>query len=260
MIMLYNATLVKACDVHYIKGPVPKTGIVHCHIWNIDKLIANLDRDIILCTSMGDWSLEQHGDTIYCRAGRDYRFKFQLPNNIKKWFTYHAQTTDPRIIGVPCGLMESGVENLLKVEQEDIDKYDDKLMYVNFTTNTNVLRPNLMKHYMNTSWTTTNMPVHGDSLKYYRNMKSHHFTLCPPGNGVDAYRTWEALHMDSIPVVQTGAHHHFDMFPMVRVPFLDKITPEYLKEFLNSKQNFKINHDYLQEEFWIEKVRKCQLV
>ena len=62
-LIYYNDFLIEACDVHYLNGPVPK-GIVHCHIWNLDKLLQNIDHDIILCTSMGDWSLFQEGDGL----------------------------------------------------------------------------------------------------------------------------------------------------------------------------------------------------
>ncbi len=43
---------------------------------------------------------------------------------------------------------------------------------------------------------------HMRSLQFYRQISQHRFTISPQGNGVDCFRTWEALYLKSIPIAQ----------------------------------------------------------
>lgn len=40
---------------------------------------------------------------------------------------------------------------------------------------------------------------------YQREIHSSYFTLSPPGNGPDCHRTWEAIYLDTVPIVLSGS-------------------------------------------------------
>ena len=42
---------------------------------------------------------------------------------------------------------------------------------------------------------------HLKRLDYYDLIRKSYYTLCPPGNGIDTHRFWEAIYKESIPVV-----------------------------------------------------------
>ena len=42
----------------------------------------------------------------------------------------------------------------------------------------------------------------GDMVAYYRTLASFHFTMSPRGNGLDCFRTWEALSLGVVPIVK----------------------------------------------------------
>ncbi|MBW1789096.1 MAG: hypothetical protein JRK53_21195 [Deltaproteobacteria bacterium] len=67
-------------------------------------------------------------------------------------------------------------------------------------------------------------------LSFYRHMSRHKYTISPEGNGIDCHRSWEALYLKSIPIVQHSVEMaHFRDLPILFTKDYSELTPEYLK-------------------------------
>ena len=60
----------------------------------------------------------------------------------------------------------------------------------------------------------------------------HRFVLCPPGNGIDTHRLWEALYSRTIPVAL--AHPAMDSFRDLPILFVEDFR-QLTRDFLASE-------------------------
>jgi hypothetical protein len=77
-------------------------------------------------------------------------------------------------------------------------------------------------------------PVQRDTpeqlIRYYSRIASHRFVLSPEGNGVDCYRTWEALYLGAIPIVMVSpTMSAFGDLPILFTEDYSELTEAYLE-------------------------------
>lgn len=90
-----------------------------------------------------------------------------------------------------------------------------------------------------------------DQWKYYLHMARSKFVLSPPGNGLDCYRTWEALYLGSIPIIlQTSINRIFDKLPVFIVNSYDEITPQLLEQVYQNMTRQKYDYNRLYKGYW----------
>lgn len=108
----------------------------------------------------------------------------------------------------------------------------DKLLYANFGTASNPAVREPLKAWLDQpaqSWITREPHAASGKQAYLRNLFSHRFVLCPPGNGEDTHRMWEALYCGAIPVVrESSALRGFRELPCVSLPDLRECTEQVL--------------------------------
>jgi len=65
---------------------------------------------------------------------------------------------------------------------------------------------------------------------YYSQLKCHHFVLSPRGNGLDCYRTWEALALGVIPIVKRNGpfDRMYENMPVLLVNRWEDVTLDLL--------------------------------
>ena len=64
--------------------------------------------------------------------------------------------------------------------------------------------------------------------------RAYAFVVCPPGNGLDTHRAWEALALHSIPIVLRASSRHDRLFqglPVVLVASLGEVTLDNLRKW-----------------------------
>ena len=89
------------------------------------------------------------------------------------------------------------------------------------------------------------------SLQYYWRVAEHLFTVSPEGNGVDCHRTWEALYLRSIPIVQRSKEmEHFSDLPILFTQDYTELTPEYLHEQYMRILDTNYNIEKLYASYW----------
>ncbi len=152
----------------------------------------------------------------------DRELKYFEIFNCKKIYSKNIITYDNRVIPLPIGIANScwdwgNLDIWDKVLQEDIDK--DNFIYFNFEIDggcRDVKRPDCYESIskQNIPWQSNR-----DVYTYVRNLKSYKFNISPQGNGVDCHRTWEALYLKTIPIVDRNVttEHFSKWFPMVLV-------------------------------------------
>jgi len=69
---------------------------------------------------------------------------------------------------------------------------------------------------------------------YLKNLSSHKYAICPPGNGIDCHRTWECLYLGVIPIFK-------------RSVFTEKLSKKFTCIILNDWSDF--NKEILDSQY-----------
>ena len=98
-----------------------------------------------------------------------------------------------------------------------------------------------------------------DGYDYYQELHESKFILCPSGMGWDTYRSWEALVMGAIPILeryyrQDGFYKVYDDLPVLWVDHYDNVTPSLLKDayprILEKAHEYKF--EKLTQKWWAD--------
>jgi hypothetical protein len=157
------------------------------------------------------------------------------PLQVAAWFSTNA--VDSSIHPIPLGLANSYCQVALKApllaEHAAPNEHRPRWLYVNFRTESNPpVRGPIMEHFASIGqqdWLTVR---HGEAglEDFALEMRRHRFVVCPPGNGIDTHRMWEALYNRTIPIVlRNPALRDFCDLPIMFVEDFREITLEFLK-------------------------------
>jgi hypothetical protein len=233
-----------------------KNNIVFCKTDFLNILfdeVWNLDINIILISHLSDYEINQ---SIW-----NYK-----PKCIKKWFAQNVNFRHTDLIPLPIGLENhSGMSKGSSIDIEFINnlqinhntpKITDKI-YSNFG-DTHINRKNV-RNFL----TSANL-VHNDNFglpfsEYMNSMSKYLFVASPRGNGLDCHRTWEALIMGSIPIVEK--HFMYDNYnlPIIQIEsWEDLLNGDILDTFRTKYHNGELFKDIseLQVNFWASLIKK----
>ena len=90
--------------------------------------------------------------------------------------------------------------------------------------------------------------------EYWDMLAKSAYVISPPGGGIDCHRIWEALYLNTIPIVQN--HASFSQFKHLPILFIDNwedITIQYLRDDLHTRDT-DWNIDELKLDFWKNKI------
>jgi hypothetical protein len=180
------------------------------------------------------------------------------PPQVAAWFSTNAAAKWVRPLPLGLGNSYCQVTNKAPALAEALAAAKperDKLLYVNFRASTNpAVREPLLAAYAarrHESWLTVKTES-VDPPEFLREMTQHKFVLCPPGNGVDSHRIWEALYTGTIPVVQ---HHtvfrDFLDLPIMFVDDLARVREENMLVFLGRASSASWNLLKLFSPWWV---------
>jgi len=201
------------------------------------------------------------GTSVGCTPAL-YRLK---PKQIVKWFAQNANYNHTDLIPIPIGLENHhGPSRGSSIDPEYLNKLDD----INLT-NISSKDKNTEKIYSNFGDTHTNRSnvrnfLISSNLAYLENEKLSYgnflnkisdflFIASPRGNGIDTHRTWEALYMGSIPIVER--HFMFDSYnlPIWQIDNWEEVLDESKRNFWIEKWktgNLFQNIDQLFMDYW----------
>lgn len=221
-----------------------KNAIIYCKTDFISQLFQHLrfsGRKYILITHMSDYLI----DVI----------KFNSkPPCIKKWFAQNAVFNHTDLISIPIGLENDAGSSKGKFTnhkwlEENIQKLKNNnkefSLYCNWAQwNPNTKQPirtDIIEKLKN-----NNIIIqHGLSFETYcENMSKCKFVICPPGNGIDTHRLWEALYLGCIPITLRHQIYKDYNLPIIKVNKWEEVTPELLEEFSYSNTTEQLYMTY----------------
>jgi hypothetical protein len=233
-----------------------------------------------------DVSMLQEGDIIFCktdyifhlfhallRLNNGYKFKLithcsdyaitaqifnTRPPCISKWFAQNVAFKHDDLIPIPIGLENHDgpskggyIDPAVLAEPYQESKDRAHAVYCNFSLHTHPNRVNVR------SILSRNNNCIFDADRTFRDyceaLKRYKFVASPRGNGIDCHRTWEALYMGALPIVESNfIYDSWNFLPILQI---DKW--ENLNGLLN---NCDCNlpaalHYYLDIEFWIDRIK-----
>ena len=119
-----------------------------------------------------------------------------IPDEVAHWFCTNCEINDDRVTPIPFGLAENIDYSLLVPS----DQPKQAKVYVNFQSHT-IERIRLKNFFQSLSNIATVVDKAMPFEQYIADLQSHMYVLCPVGNGLDCYRTVEAIACGAIPIV-----------------------------------------------------------
>jgi len=220
-----------------------QNAIIYCKTDFIPQLFQHLQfsgRKYVLITHMSDYPI----DVV--------RFNTKPPS-IKKWFAENAIYDNSDLIPIPIGIenhygSSKGKFTNHKWLEENIDNLrnnsKEHKLYCNWNSSTNPTRANISSILK-----SKNLPVveeYGLNYESYcTNMSKYKFVVCPPGNGVDTHRLWEALYLGCIPITLKHRIYRDYNLPIIQLNSWEEITPELLEKY-----SYNDNMEQLYMTYW----------
>lgn len=174
----------------------------------------------------------------------------EIPPNVDRWYCCNNMLENDRITSLPFGIAEGSRE---LVESIPIKNTNDRsiLLYVNFQHCTweRFILKSFFRQY---PWAKiVDAPVSHE--EYLRDISNSKFVLSPQGNGTDCYRTWEAIALHTIPIVQvsypTIAFARAGLPVMVCKDYL-QLTEGVLRSISIENALASSSNEYAQKEYW----------
>jgi hypothetical protein len=89
----------------------------------------------------------------------------------------------------------------------------------------------------------------------WMNISKFTFVLSPFGIGMDCHRTWEALCLNSIPIIKAPNFKHlFEDLPVLVIDEWNEINERLLYNTIQKFKNINFNFDKLKLTYWLNKI------
>jgi len=192
------------------------------------------------------------------------------------WFSQNCDIKNPKTSVLPIGLdyhtiatyPHWGSNRISPEEQEkelneirEIAVKKENKIFTNFHLNINsAARERLYKELKGSNlFFFQEKPL--SRIETWKIQKKYNFVFSPAGVGMDCHRTWEALILGCIPIVETSFLDDFySEFPIVIIKTPADITEDNLINWFNKYKN-SFNCDLelkLKNYYWIEKIKNIQ--
>jgi hypothetical protein len=173
-----------------------------------------------------------------------------IPKNVLRWFvTNNTIKDDSRIVDLPFGINgtdgdKKAGDNIFSRAQ-DMDWSKERIydFYVNFQFYTNE-RMKLFRLYSTMGFGKVEKDTSFDN--YLDQLEFHNCNLCPPGNGVDCFRSLETLYMGCIPIMELNPGLMFYTklnLPIIFTSSLEAVTKPVLRSIRQSPHNDRSTWD-----------------
>ena len=217
------------------------------YVKQLFKLIAELDRKFIIITHNSDINVDK---------------SFTIPGNVLKWYSQNVNMVDYRIESIPIRLENNrwavGTRKKMKMIRKRAESRIYKnVVYLNHNVHTNrEKREGIYEMFKDKDWATIVQGKNGwNFVDYLDNIYRHNFVICPEGNGMDTHRTWETLHMGSIPIEKRNINNQFYTdLPICFVDDWGEITLEFLGSEYTRIKKATWNMKKLTFEYWKNKI------
>jgi len=197
------------------------------------------------------------------------------PKCVTKWFAQNADTTNPKVTGIPIGI-ENSEQCIVEGHGVGWEHAKEKVyllsniplvepqsnIYANFSLSTHSSRKSVYDlcsklEYITTDVSSNHNEINDRSYKsYVDNILRHKMVICPRGNGIDCHRVWEVLYLGRVPIVKRErAMRYFEELPIL---FIDDWAHlrniDYVKERYSEVKNNTTK--MLDMNYWKKRINK----
>lgn len=196
------------------------------------------------------------------------------------WFSAHNDIRNKKVTSMPWGLdfhmlltedffgekMTSVIEQEKNLEKIINLRPKSKMkVFANFHLNCTRKRRNELHHLLKNNSCMYFQKSRMPRTAAWKLQKEFSFILSPAGNGPDAIRTWEALILGQIPIIERGSAAMDSVhkkFPIVLINDVSEINEENLKKWYKkySKMFTPQMKEMLTNKYWIDLIKKKQFL
>jgi len=186
------------------------------------------------------------------------------PFCIYRWYAQNVDFEHPILIPIPIGTENMKTPKGYSGDMSVIDKqlrgdHERKhLVLLNINQNTNPQeRKQVVNIFCDKPWV-----LHSPYPAPFRHImdltRRSKFVFCPPGNGLDTHRVWEALYLGAIPIVKNCVHYRaFRDLPILMVNEWWEVTEEMLNNVYAEYQTKTFCEDKLKMSYWKRIIKEC---
>jgi len=176
---------------------------------------------------------------------------------IHKWVAIHPPLIHEKLIPMPVGIRYDHGRLISETLRQD--RTEPQFRVLSSFRDRNEERHRVIE-YANSTWSDFSDIRYSfksnesfsrfGSIATYLLFSNYTFVLSPRGVGIDCHRTWEAIYLNSIPVVETDYRLNpmYEGLPIVIVENWDTLTFDEIVEKYNKLTC--TNRDYLTTEWW----------
>jgi hypothetical protein len=170
---------------------------------------------------------------------------------------YHTISGNPnhcwRVAGEP--ILPRGQEGLLNQIRASFGSRKMEI-FVNFTAGNDRFGQRITALHQVPRELLALAPTFMPRTQLWNRMKEYAFVLSPFGMGMDCHRTWEALALGCIPIIQTRVLAPlFADLPVLMVENWSDITPQLLATTIADFQQRTFRYELMQLEHWVGLIR-----
>ena len=169
--------------------------------------------------------------------------------NCKEIYTQNMNVNHPQVEPLPIGMANSCwdwgdskiMDEVIKEGYTDLNPY---FIYANFTKGDGIRYERRKDCFDILSNNGIIMQESTDYKSYLQELKKHKFCISPEGNGIDCYRTWEALYMKTIPICKRSImiEEFAKIFPIY---IIDDWSELDINKIIKSYDSFNWDNWYL---------------
>jgi hypothetical protein len=194
--------------------------------------------------------------SIKCYSWTEQTFD-EIPSNITHWFLTNCSVLgEPKVSSLPFGInnVDGGEEFFETYRQISLKK--EESVYANFQFYTSE-RLEIFMFLKQIDSVTTERDV--SFQEYMTQLGQHRFCVCPPGNGWDCYRIWEALYMRCIPIIEYRQAYDFlynKNYPILFTSSLYAINTNMLNAWYEKNApNIEWTPEELTLDYWKNQIK-----
>lgn len=185
--------------------------------------------------------------------------QFLEDEKLYAWFTQNMDIIHPKLYPIPIGIMgkpDPRYQYIKKINQTNLTK--NILCYSNFNIYTNKAERIVVHNtFKDTNWVTHEARC--NRVLFFTKLAQSKFVLSPHGNGLDCYRTWETLLLNSSPIVKTSTLDAlYTDLPVLIINAWEEVTEEFLEKKYTEMCTKSYNYAKLSIDYWIDMIKKKQ--
>jgi len=192
---LINGQRDKCKDINSIETDYSNPKIVFCYSHRVSILndkIQHFKNPFILITHNSDENMNDISKINNILSNK----------HLIHWYTQNLALDNEKISPLPIGLQNNMWKNCISFYNDEnlTDLYKEKSqnVFMNFSINTNTEKRSKCLEILKDKIPFLENIEPCDNLK---RLSQYKFCICPEGNGYDSHRLWEALYLQTIPIV-----------------------------------------------------------